>query len=171
MKRFVVVAFCTLICLAGATPAQDTPKSNQTPCSSPESSQFDFWVGHWTVTANGNVAGTNKITKILGGCLLLEEYTGAKNYAGKSFNFYDEVSGKWNQVWVDNSGVTLKLHGEYYDGKMIMEGISKRGGETLVDRITWFNNSDGTVRQEWEVSKDGGKHFKTIFDGLYTRKR
>ncbi len=27
------------------------------------------------------------------------------------------------------------------------------------------------ANQVWDVSKDGGKHFKTIFDGLYTRKR
>ena len=53
-------------------------------------------------------------------CVLICQ-AGAKSYAGKSFNFYDEASGKWNQVW--------------------------------------------------DVSKDGGKHFKTIFDGLYTRKR
>jgi hypothetical protein len=74
-------------------------------------------------------------------------------------------------ICLPGAGATLRIHGEYHDRKMILEGISQRGGETIVDRITWFNNSDGTVRQEWEISKDGGKHFKTIFDGLYTRKR
>ena len=36
--------------------------------------------------------------------------------------------------------------------------------------IVWVDIVDGTVRQVWDVSKDGGESWKTVFDGLYTRK-
>ena len=35
---------------------------------------------------------------------------------------------------------------------------------------TWYDNADGTVRQHWEQSKDGGKSWTTAFDGLYKKK-
>ena len=36
-------------------------------------------------------------------------------------------------------------------------------------RITWTPNDDGTVRQVWNVSTDGGATWKVVFDGTYTR--
>ena len=54
---------------SAATPA---PK----PCSSPEYRQFDFWLGDWDVTEAGKPAGTNRITAILGGCAVREEWKG-----------------------------------------------------------------------------------------------
>ena len=63
------------------------------------------------------------------------------------------------------------IHGEYHNGKMILSGLSKRGGKSVVDRITWYNNADGTIRQVWDVSEDGGESWNTAFDGLYTRRR
>ena len=41
--------------------------------------------------------------------------------------------------------------------------------DPLRNRITWTPNSDGTVRQLWEVSKDQGESWQTEFDGLYKR--
>jgi hypothetical protein len=37
------------------------------------------------------------------------------------------------------------------------------------DRVTWTPNADGSVRQLWEKSADGGATWTTAFDGLYTR--
>jgi hypothetical protein len=39
-----------------------------------------------------------------------------------------------------------------------------------MQRLTFFNNPDGTVRQLWESSNDEGKTWQVAFDGLY-RKR
>jgi len=36
-------------------------------------------------------------------------------------------------------------------------------------RITWSREPDGRVRQLWESSKDGGRSWTTVFDGLYVR--
>lgn len=142
----------------------------QTPCASEQARQFDFWVGSWQVTANGKVAGHNTISSILGGCVLMEEYANASgSYTGKSFNYYDDADGKWHQIWVDNQGLRLKLSGGYADGKMIMSGEHPQGEDTILDRITWHHNDDGTVRQVWDQSKDNGATWETVFDGLYTK--
>ena len=53
---------------------------------------------------------------------------------------------------------------------MIMSGERVKSGEKMLDRITWHNNDDGTVRQVWDQSKDGGATWQTVFDGLYTMK-
>ena len=56
---------------------------NQKPCSSTEATQFDFWVGDWDLTwtdKNGNLqTGTNRVTKILNGCVM------EKNFKGVAF--------------------------------------------------------------------------------------
>jgi hypothetical protein len=80
--------------------------------------------------------------------------------------------GKWRQYWVWRNGTTLELTGEYRDGKMILSGESKDArGKPVRNRITWYANDDGTVRQHWEQSTDRGKSWKTSFDGLYRRKK
>jgi len=138
------------------------------PCSEPEASQFDFWVGQWEVHANGKLAGHNTISRIHGGCTLLEEFSGAAGpYEGKSFNYYDATDGQWHQVWVDNSGTRLHLAGGFHEAAMSMSGKRIAQGAEILDRITWTPNDDGTVRQLWEMSTDGGTSFRTLFDGLY----
>jgi hypothetical protein len=135
------------------------------PCSAPENRQFDFWVGEWTVTTpDGKVAGKNSITKIAGGCALLEQWTGASGFNGKSLNAWDAIRKKWHQTWVDSSGTVLYLDGEFRNGKMTLEGKS---GNTL-QRIVWTPLPDGP-RQVWEQSTDEGKTWTVVFDGLYKR--
>ena len=36
-----------------------------------------------------------------------------------------------------------------------------------MQRITWSKNADGTVRQLWESSTDGGTTWTVAFDGTY----
>jgi len=156
-----------LLLIAGFAASQDAAP---TPCSSPHAGDFDFWIGEWEVTANDKVAGHNTITRILGGCVLLEEYSNAAGtYSGKSFNYYDDADGKWHQVWVDTSGLRLHLSGGFADARMVMSGERIQNGAPILDRITWHNNDDGTVRQVWDQSTDDGATWKTVFDGLYTK--
>src|SRR5688572_12504246 len=60
------------------------------PCSDPAYRQFDFWVGKWEVfRPDGKVAGTNRIEKEYGGCVLHERYATPGRYTGESLNSYD----------------------------------------------------------------------------------
>ena len=60
------------------------------PCSDPTYRQFDFWLGEWEVRKlDGTLAGTNRISKEYGGCVLRERYSNAQGYSGESLNTYD----------------------------------------------------------------------------------
>ena len=141
-------------------------------CADPKSHQFDFWIGDWEVTQPGRRQDRrrNRIRPILDGCVLQETWRGVSGSAGTSLNFYDTQRKRWRQFWVWREGTTLELEGAFADGRMTMNGDSTEPDGTVVrNRITWFDNTDGTVRQLWEMSKDAGKTWKTVFDGIYRK--
>ena len=137
-----------------------------------KSHEFDFWIGEWEVTAGGQVVGHNSIQPILDGCVLQETWQGAKGSAGTSFNYFNPKTKQWHQFWVWRNGTTLPLlSGGYENGKMVLAADNTdASGAKQKMRITWYNNPDGTVRQHWESSKDEGKSWATLFDGLYRKK-
>jgi hypothetical protein len=142
------------------------------PCSSAQDRQFDFWAGTWNVTDNASAkpVGKSEVTTEFGGCVLHEHWHGAGGSEGESFNHYDAARKVWHQTWVDNSGGILYLDGGLRNGSMVIEGKrTGRDGKPAVDRITYTPRPDGTVRQWWQVSKDGGKTWNTAFDGIYHR--
>ncbi|GAB5559476.1 MAG: hypothetical protein SynsKO_11230 [Synoicihabitans sp.] len=146
--------------------------AQQLPPVPAESRHFDFWIGVWEVTTpDGKVAGRNDIKSILGGRVLQENYTTPGAFAGHSYNSYNAPKKQWEQFWVDNSGTVLHLVGGVNEqGQMVLSGdrVTPQG-DTVKDRITWTPNDDGTVRQHWEMSTDGGEVWSTLFDGTYTR--
>ena len=142
------------------------------PCTASECRQFDFWIGDWEVrTPQGQLAGTNRIEKILGGCVLEENWTGASGVRGKSFNIFSAADRKWHQTWVDSNGLLLVLVGDWRDNKMELGGeVPQPDGKVVVHRVTWKPMADGGVRQHWETSEDGGKSWSDVFVGLYRRR-
>jgi len=139
----------------------------------PVNHDFDFWVGDWTVTnqANGKLAGHNLIELKHGGRVLVENYSTPGSYTGMSLNAYDGVAKRWHQCWMDSSGGVLDLYGGLLEGKMVMTGETPRAnGARQLERISWTPNPDGSVRQHWEQSADGGHSWTTAFDGLYRKK-
>ena len=140
------------------------------PCADPRSRDFDFWVGEWDVFVGGNLAGHNSIQPLVDGCVLHENWRGEQGGAGASLNFYNTRTGLWQQFWVWRNGTTLELAGGLRDGRMVLEGESfDANGARSRNRVTWFANQDGTVRQLWEVSAGGGGPWRTVFDGLYRK--
>jgi hypothetical protein len=140
------------------------------PCASAEHRQFDFWIGEWEVRGPaGRLAGTNRISRAYGGCVLIEQYDTARGYSGSSFNIYDAGRRKWHQTWVDTSGMLLKLDGSLIDGRMVLEGETTGiNGALTKHRITWTPNPDGSVRQFWESTNASGD-WTVTFDGRYTK--
>jgi hypothetical protein len=150
-----------------------TPTPAPAACTAPAYRQFDFWLGDWNVTRpDGRTAGSSRITRILGGCAIREEWTGASGSSGTSLNVYDADADRWRQTWVDDRGGVLLLTGGIRDGKMVLEGQTPApGGKSVRQRITWAPASGGRVRQYWDSSSDGGKTWKTEFDGIYVSTR
>ncbi len=94
-------------------PPSDGPAATPAPrpCSSAEYRQFDFWLGEWDVAEKGKPAGVNRITAILGGCAVREEWKGASGLTGTSLNMWDSGKRRWTQTWVDDKGNVLLLLG------------------------------------------------------------
>ncbi len=156
-----------LLALLTLTASAQTPP----PALPPESRQFDFWVGEWEVSnPAGQMAGRSKIELIAGGAGVLENWTGASGYTGRSLNAWNATQKQWQQYWVGSDGGVLQLVGGIVEGRMVLSAEREVRGQRRLERITWTPNADGTVRQHWEQSTDGGKTWTTAFDGLY-RKR
>ena len=174
MKKLAVIASVIIAVFFFTQRLSAQEETPLCPCCEEEYHQFDFWVGDWVVYAKGKMAGFNKIVKLERGCIIRENWKSVENsFTGSSYNFYDKSDKKWKQVWIDNQGAVLELSGEFKDNKMIMQSEEKtnENGKNLINRITWFKNEDGTVRQLWEQSGDGGLAFTTSFDGLYRRRK
>jgi hypothetical protein len=93
---------------------------NNSPCSLPEASQFDFWLGDWNLTWNDTLHGTNHVEKIMSGCAVQENFTDPKlNYIGKSWSVYNKNFRQWQQTWVDNQGGYIALTGGMQGDSMI----------------------------------------------------
>lgn len=148
---------------------------NATPCAaSPEHRQFDFWIGEWDVqNPQGQPAGTSVIQRILGDCVIFENWTsGGGAYTGKSFNLYNSSLRKWQQFWADDKGGVLEFVGEYQGNELRYTGESlDPKGNKIMHRLTFFNLAPGRVRQLWEQSTDNARTWTTAFDGLYVRKK
>jgi hypothetical protein len=146
------------------------PQPARPGCDTPEHRQFDFWVGEWEVTTpDGKLAGRNSIAHEMNGCVLHERWVGAGGMKGESLNIWHRESRQWHQTWVSDRGDLLRLDGRLENGVMHMTGVSGPPDRPVTNRITWSPAADATVRQHWEVSTDGGKTWKTSFDGRYRR--
>ena len=134
--------------------------------------QFDFWVGEWDVfTPEGQQAGTNRIEKLLRGCLLLEQWKGASGGEGKSINYFDPIRKRWVQTWVDGQGGIISVEGAFEAGAMRFEGEHfYPDGRRELFRMTFTPQEDGSVRQFIEQSRDGGDSWYVWFDGRYVRR-
>ena len=147
-------------------------QTNTCKCCTEKNSEFDFWIGSWSVTApNGKQAGTNKIEKIQDNCVLRENWTSATpGYTGTSYNFYNSQTKQWEQLWVDNQGGFLHLKGNRKGNQMILQSdeFTNDKEEPYFHRITWTLNEDGSVRQYWETITNK-KDTVVAFNGLYKK--
>ena len=170
LRRPLVIALLAVGCTAHAQTPSSPPPAPPDPCAAPESRQFDFWIGEWDVyLPNGKLAGRNRIQAIYG-CVLHESWK-AGRMEGQSFNRFDPARGVWHQTWVDSTGTILLIEGGLRDGAMVMTdaNVPGRKPDAAVNEIRWSKNDDGSVRQWWRVTTDGGKTWTTAFDGKYVR--
>lgn len=168
-KDLAVRTLLVLLLLGIAVPAAAQRPS----CNNPSHREFDFWVGDWNVTdsAGKTVYGTNRITNEEEGCLIHEHWVGSKGGSGQSLNYFDPNTRKWVQVWVDSGGGNLRLEGALENGKMVLTGTAPGpNNTTLQHRAVWSKEPDGSVRQYWKSSADGGKTWQIVIDGWYRLK-
>ena len=171
MSRILVV-FLLAAAAAAAQHSENPPPS----CADlPLYTALDFWLGNWNVYSGDDLAGTNRIEKILGGCAIMEHWTGAGDGEGKSL-FYVDDSGTWQQVWVTQwstmpGGVKEKRWQPLARSDQVrFQGtITRADGSQYLDRTTLTRLDNGDVRQLIEISGDGGDSWEATFDAVYKR--
>jgi hypothetical protein len=155
---------------AKAAPEGDRPE----PCSDPKSAEFDFWLGEWAAEWGDDGRGTNVVTKVLDGCVILENFTdldpGPRALVGMSVSTYVAQEACWKQTWVDNQGGYLDFKGGLTDVGMVLRRETEHEGKTIQQRMIWYDVTDDAFEWNWDRSDDGGATWKTLWHIHYRRK-
>lgn len=141
--------------------------------------EFDFWVGEWDVyvTGTGTLAGHSLIQKASGECMILENWTsmGPVPFNGKSMNYVNPQTNKWEQLWIGSGGggaPTRFYDGAYKDSVMQFAfEVTNAQGKQAVGKFRFFHQGPDQVRQLSETSADGGKTWTINYDFTYKRKK
>ena len=167
MKRIILTI--ALLFFVQSLIAQQEEK--QCACCSESHSSFDFWVGDWIVyDVKGNVVGHNIVEKKYDNCVLQEKWISSGKSRGTSYNYYDKKDATWNQIWIDNSGFSLVLKGNYSNSKMILKSELINGEKGVYyNQITWTKNADGSVTQVWDIFDEKNKKTQEAFRGIYKK--
>ncbi len=140
------------------------------PCTSPESRQFDFWVGKWEVFPAGHPdtkVADSLIETLYGNCAIRENWMPLKGPGGGSLNAWIPDKKTWRQTWLDVGGFA-DFTGGWNGTAMVIEGVWPQPGHPAqMTRMTYTPHTDGSVEQSGVTSDDGGKTWATSFDLIY----
>ena len=127
-----------------------------------DSTLFDFWIGEWDLTwtsAEGKIGkGTNRISKILDGKVIQENFSDAEgNFKGISISVYNPTKKMWHQAWADNQGGYFDFEGQVEGEKRIFRTqLKELNGEKIIQRMVFYNIHTKSLTWDWEISRDGG---------------
>jgi len=165
----VGVGVLALIVGGGSAILWSQQQSKSPPCSGLEYHQFDFWVGDWDAFSTDKPATPEarlRVDRILGGCVVREDYRDVYGHEGQSFSIYDASRKVWHQTWVTNRGELLLLDGGWRNGGMILSGHDLHNGKPRQVRGIWKAEKLG-VRESAFTSFDGGKTWTPWFDLIF----
>ena len=168
MKKNLLFIICMFSMIAA------NAQNNQKPCSAPEASQFDFWVGDWDLYSADTLTGNNTIYKIMDGCTVQENFSNARSgYLGKSWSVYRPFTKQWHQTWVDNQGDYIALTGTFEDGKMTLSTAPKKlpNGKEIISRMIFYNITKDSFDWDWQATLDAGVNWNSNWKIHYVRKK
>lgn len=150
------------------------------PCSAPEASQFEFWLGNWNLSwpaeqtggePGSTATGTNRIEYRFGNCVVEENFaTSDGAFQGHSVSVYDPNAGRWKQTWVDNTGGYLLFEGGMAGDEMELRTATvERDGERIVQRMVFSEISGDSLTWRWQGSRDGGESWNDLWTIDYVR--
>ena len=155
-----------------------TPAAAQTIAGCDSDSTYaalDFWVGNWSVYVGDTLVGTNRITKVLHGCAVVEEWRDVQGGEGRSLFYVEPALHQWKQVWVTDAATHVGGLKEKHLVTRVGGGVRFQGelrrpdGRLILDRTTLTPAPAGQVRQLIEISTDGGTSWRPTFDARYRK--
>jgi|SRR5580693_3253654 hypothetical protein len=182
LNRKVLLGFSCLLAVAALAfavharatahlthPPADAQAKASPRCSTAEYHQLDFWLGDWDaydVSDQKTVAARLKVTPVVGGCALQEDYQQFDGMKGWSFSGYDAHAGGWHQNWVTNGGTWLFMNGKFQDGTMVLIATEHKASGDALMRSSW-KAVDGNVREWADESTDNGATWTPMFDMIF----
>jgi hypothetical protein len=163
-----------MLFLLRVKPVPAQTNGTQRPCRSPESSQFDFWVGDWELTWNDTSKGINSVKRVLDGCGIQENFSDpVNNFNGMSWSIYNPGTANWQQTWIDNQGGYIVLTGKFDKEEMILatKPVANTQGKMTISRMVFYNIKAGSFDWNWENSIDNGRTWKLNWKIHYKRKK
>ena len=144
---------------------------NDASCAKPAYGGLDFWVGEWAIYDQDRVrVGTNRVAKTPDGCAFVETWTGTLGDGGRSLNFFNERAGRWQQVWIGDTGGIVEQAGEVTAGELRLQGETvQANGTRVLNRQVLSQTGSGRLRQRAEISQDGGRSWLPQFEFTYVR--
>jgi len=147
----------------------DLPSIDGRTVEAPDRSQFEFWVGAWTVRseAGSDLDGTNQVRWVLDDAVLQEEFSaGADPFRGRSVSV--PVAGRgWVQTWVDSSGAYLDFVGGWLGDRMVLERTSLDGSR---QRMSWYDIGPDALLWDWSARAPGAGDWTLNWRLRYARK-
>lgn len=135
--------------------------------------ELDFWLGEWDVLGgNGQVLGTSTVTTDLGGCLVEERFRTPKGYEAVSFAHFDVWEERWYRTYIDGRGERMEMRGGPVGDAMVLVADEDGPGSSGALRVRVTLEADGqdVVRQRFDVSRNGGRSWRTAEELVYERR-
>jgi hypothetical protein len=138
-----------------------------------DGTELDFWLGEWDARWGEAGRGTNKLTRILGGKVIREDFSGGGpngHMNGLSLSVFDPGEHVWRQTWVDDRGSYIDLVGDAADGWFAFRRDAPEIGPDAQQRMVFRDIRPESFRWTWELSEDGGASWQIRWDIAYTRR-
>lgn len=146
--------------------------TSQPPPLPPEAAQFDFWLGDWDTSWGDGLTARNRVTKILGDRVVLEEFDGERDaqLRGMSVSVFEPRDGRWRQTWVDDNGSYYDFVGGWEDGRMALVHARDVDGQRVLLRLVWSDIETDSLTWKWQRSDDAGETWRTLWQLDYRRR-
>lgn len=187
MKRWVLFAAMLVgLSVAGPLWAADSASAEipmMTVDAPPEMKQAAMLEGAWDVVMQMRMSAEAPWTEtrgvciykmVLDGCALEQTITadvGGMAMTGTGLTCFNRGSGKWQTSWIDNLSAGTSLYeGDFKDGRMVVAGVDKFPGMTMLSRITTYDIMP--TKFDWlaESSFDNGATWVEVMRAVFTRK-
>lgn len=190
--RLGILLYGTGLLAILATPSslalEPVPVSAEVTCPHEKSREFDFWIGEWSINnrflqADGSWVDGGKaearLTPILGGCALLEQWNGklggGRTQIGFSLRAYDPKLEKWLLLlnWPGGGRSSFgTLTGTFRHGRgEFFSSSTNRSGNKTLTRYTFSDALPKSIRWDSATSQDNGQSWKTTWIMEFSRTR
>jgi C-terminal processing protease CtpA/Prc len=126
-------------------------------CQSPEVTAFDFQVGIWQEV---NDASVHEVKKILGGCVIQENWTGGSLNDAVALKSYDKGTQRWYLSWVSSALIHQLWEGRKDSGHWRFYREWVLDGKPMLSRTYWTPLANDRLERIVEQSQDGGKTWR-----------